>query len=166
MSPEHFGVGQFTTASDVYSMGVILYEALEGKRPFVGRTPQDFLSAHLHQAPPGVKRSGTPKSLVSLILKCLEKDQSQRFQSFAELDVAIDEASLGKRQVASPKQPTVSEMENTIDALGWAMRGFAFGKLKRFEDSLRCYSRALERNPRDGGSHSNIIMSGVPSCPR
>jgi serine/threonine protein kinase len=73
--------------ADIYSIGVLAYEMLAGRRPFSGDTPQDLLAAHLTQppAPLATHRSDVPPALDVLIAKCLEKRPQDRWQSAREL---------------------------------------------------------------------------------
>lgn len=75
MAPERF-YGKFSTASDLYAVGVILYELILGNRPFTG-TPKELIAAHLNQIP--VIPDQVPFFLRSLILKALEKLPQHRF---------------------------------------------------------------------------------------
>lgn len=76
--------------SDIFAFGAILYEMLSGKRAFTGESAADVASAILKENPPRPSKSvsGVPKSLESVIRRCLEKSPDQRFQSVSEV-VAI-----------------------------------------------------------------------------
>jgi serine/threonine protein kinase/Tol biopolymer transport system component len=73
--------------ADIYSIGVLAYEMLAGRRPFSGDTPQDLLAAHLTEppAPLATHRSDVPPALDALIAKCLEKRPQDRWQSTGEV---------------------------------------------------------------------------------
>jgi serine/threonine protein kinase len=157
MSPEHFGVGDFTTAADIYSFGVVMYEALEGRLPFDCSSVAAFREAHLSKKPPRLSRSHGPAKLGALIAKCMEKEPAHRFQDFAELDEALLEIISGERlDVPPPLKPTMEELESKITSGEWGNRGYAFAQLSRYEDSLRCYQRAYELSPEEFGSNMNL----------
>ena len=72
---------------DIYALGAMGYELLAGRPPFTGRTPQEVLGMHVTQAPDPVDRyrPGTPPALVEIIMRCLAKRPSDRWQSADEL---------------------------------------------------------------------------------
>jgi serine/threonine protein kinase len=85
MAPERF-YGQFSTASDLYAVGVILYELLVKERPFSGN-PIELMYAHINQR---VKVPDyIPISLKNFILKALEKLPARRFSSAEEMQVDL-----------------------------------------------------------------------------
>jgi serine/threonine protein kinase len=79
--------------ADIYAFGVLAYELLTGQPPFVGRTPQNLLAAHVTEAPEHVtkRRSTLPPALAALIMRCLEKRASDRPQTANELVHGLDQ---------------------------------------------------------------------------
>ena len=72
MAPEQAaGDPNLDHRADIYAVGVLAYEMLEGRPPFTG-TPQAVMAAHLSQAPPAMTRADLPPSLRRAVLKCLE----------------------------------------------------------------------------------------------
>jgi serine/threonine protein kinase len=94
MSPEQIENKPLTFHSDMYSMGVVLYELLTGKRPFSGKN-LDELMAHIlrHEpVPPSGVRSELPKALDAMVLRALKKDPAQRYATWPEFALEISKA--------------------------------------------------------------------------
>ncbi len=87
MSPEQCaGDLQVDSRTDIYSWGVVAFELLAGRPPFLGRSVTDLLYKHMAQSPEDVReyRDETPMPLANIVSRCLEKEPSKRFQSMAE----------------------------------------------------------------------------------
>ena len=81
MAPERF-YGQFSIGSDIYAVGIILYELLVGKRPFTGM-PMDLMNAHINQRI--VFPDTLPRSLQAIITRALEKLPQRRYATAQEM---------------------------------------------------------------------------------
>jgi serine/threonine-protein kinase len=92
MSPEQCeGKGMIDHRSDVYSLGVVMYELLTGRVPFPGDGFGEILVAHLTRTPDS-PRSLNPDispELEAIVLHAIEKDRNRRFQSMAEFEAAV-----------------------------------------------------------------------------
>lgn len=104
MAPEQFGESPLDLRADIYSMGIIFYEAFTGRLPFDAKTPATVMYAHIHSVPtpPAQLEPGIPPKLERLILKALEKDPKKRFQDAAEMIAAIDDVTAVQPRPAAP----------------------------------------------------------------
>jgi serine/threonine protein kinase len=83
-SPEQLNGAELTGASDLYSLGIVAYEALMGRAPFVSDTPVAVMNGHMTQAPPPLSRE-IPAGIAQVVLQSLQKDPRARFTSAAEM---------------------------------------------------------------------------------
>ncbi len=91
MSPEQARAKlDVTYSTDIYAIGVILYEMAEGRLPFMGETPIETVMMHIHDDVPQMERDNLPTDLEGIILTCLQKDADGRFDSCEALARALD----------------------------------------------------------------------------
>jgi len=100
MSPEHVTSGVIDGRSDLFSLGIILYEMLTGERPFKGRNPASVMASILRNKPRPISssRHDVPQHLEVAIALCLEKDPAERLQSAESL---YEQLRILKRQYSS-----------------------------------------------------------------
>jgi serine/threonine protein kinase len=118
MSPEQVEGKDVDQRSDIYSLGIILYEMLTGRVPFEGDTPFTIGVKHKSEIPRDPREINTqiPQDLGGLVLKCLEKDKAKRYQTAQELhadlekveqDLPTTECIVAKRKPLTSKEITV-----------------------------------------------------------
>ncbi len=96
MSPEMARGESVDGRSDIYSLGVLMYEALAGHPPFTAETPLGVALKHLNEPPPPVRRHrpDVPDALDSIVARCLEKAPKDRPQSAADVGKEIEQVEL------------------------------------------------------------------------
>jgi RNA polymerase sigma factor (TIGR02999 family) len=99
VSPEQARLEPLDRRSDLYSLGVVLFEMATGRCPFRGESASDVLEMHRSQVPPDPRDfvAGLSDILSRLILACLEKDRECRVQTAAELNQILDPLFPGGR---------------------------------------------------------------------
>jgi eukaryotic-like serine/threonine-protein kinase len=97
LSPEQARGGEVDPRSDLYSLGVVLYELLTGKTPFDGDTPVEIAMKHLSNAPkpPSKLRPEIPPELDKVVLRALAKNPDERYQSADEMEADLERVARG-----------------------------------------------------------------------
>ena len=110
MSPEQTRGRDVDLRTDVYSLGVVCYEMLTGRIPFVGETPA-VLHAHAYETPPPLRRwePSIPSGVEDAVLRALSKEKDDRYQRAGELAKALSSpaSALPKARPRAEERPAV-----------------------------------------------------------
>jgi serine/threonine protein kinase len=111
MSPEQvLGMGEEDWRSDIYALGITLYEILAGRTPFEQTDSYSKIRKQIVKedlAPPTQFSQDIPGSLVKIIMKSLEKDPKQRFQSASEMRQAVEKFERESQQPTEAQEPAL-----------------------------------------------------------
>jgi tetratricopeptide (TPR) repeat protein len=155
MAPEQ-ALGQPVDGrSDLYALGVVLYELTTGRLPFTGDDPLTVISQHVHAhvVPPRVLRPDLPLALETIIVRLLAKDPAQRFSTAAETrDALLTSLQAGQDDIAS------GEAASAVAILDALSRGRLVGRTTELAEARELWQRA-----RQGRGHA-VLLSGEPGA--
>ena len=116
LSPEQARGEKLTASSDLYSLGVVMFEMLAGRPPFIGPTAVSIAMQHASTYPPSIRQfnPNVPPALEQIVVKVLEKEPGDRFLSAAEMQQGA--ASMRERSAATGSP----ESDYTIASVGSA----------------------------------------------
>jgi serine/threonine protein kinase/tetratricopeptide (TPR) repeat protein len=118
MSPEQVEGKEAGPASDIYSLGIVLYEMLTGRLPFEGETALSVAVKQKSEAPPDPRKLNPqiPEDVNRIILKCLEKSKEKRYQTAAEFlaDLTGIEKALPTTPHPLPARKPLTSKEITV----------------------------------------------------
>lgn len=182
MNPEQMRGNEVDHRADFYSVGVLLYEMLTGKRPFDHPKEQELMQMHLKATPPSFKEAGLPESAIKpaveqVVMSCLSKYPMDRPRDAREL-ASRYMAALGEKlntsdfeePVSAPKRPTSSSsaldiaLTNSKDCTqleAWMPESIAVLKLRSF--LLEFHGEVTESIP--GLVRTKLWVGGPPQPP-
>jgi serine/threonine-protein kinase len=117
LSPEQARGAPVDPRSDLYSLGIVLYEMLTGNVPFTGDTPVEIAMKHLSQIPepPSKQRADVPHDLDAVVMRALSKEPDQRYGSTEEMDADLARVARGVA-VAPETEDAMTQVLSSVGA--------------------------------------------------
>ena len=170
VSPEQSTGKPLGPTTDIYSLGIVMYEAATGRVPFVGDDAISVAMKQVNEAPqpPSLINPNVDPALEAIILRCMEKNPADRYQSADELARALRDFIAGRTTIPSnttvsprivtPPQPTSRLDRRGIDGSNtYITRGGDTGRLNR----VHSREEADELDRRENKRHKRNVILGV-----
>lgn len=153
MSPEQCQGHALDERSDLYSLGVVLYECLAGKPPFLAEAPLAIAYKHVHEPPPPIQRQDVPPALMAVLRKAMAKKKEDRYPSAEAMLEALDQ--VGERKPSSA-QPVLlpDNLRASRDRRGPDRRN-----LERRRDSRRDEDPSFSNEPATGAKLPRWVLA-------
>lgn len=111
LSPEQATGKPATPSTDIYSLGIVAYEALAGKRPFTGESQMEIAMAQINKTPPALPESIDPR-VANLVMSCLAKKPNQRPESALALAKRAE-----SMMSTAPRQQAATQLLEKVDTI-------------------------------------------------
>ncbi len=145
MAPELFSdPSSVGVKTDIYAFGVLLYHVLTGVNPFQSEDAVEVITNHLSTVPdaPSALDSGIPAVFSDIVMKCLEKEQAERYSDFGEI-LTILEKLYVELYGCSYEDMT---LESTLTEDDWVNKGISLAQLSRHKEAIMTFDRAISLN--------------------
>ena len=152
-SPEQARGEKVDMRSDVYSLGIVLYEMLTGRMPFVADNPAALIQMHLTAEPdsPTMYNRSVPRKIEEAIMKAMRKDPADRFQNVKEFIEALsprDESEAPPELFKTSISPTEASLHNVL--------GNNYYKQGKLDLAILEWEKATILDPYNALTHNNL----------
>ena len=165
MSPEQAEGRAVDHRSDIFSLGVVLYEMATGQRPFTGDSAVSVLSSILKDTPRSISdlNPGMPRELARVVDRCLTKDREHRYQNAKDLRNTLEELrqDIDSGRLTTPRASAVADerARGPVDSVQWRGRALSSNLGIRSALALACADSAARRRRCAG---RGVAVDGVP----
>jgi eukaryotic-like serine/threonine-protein kinase len=171
MSPEQVLGTDVDGRSDLFSLGVAMYEMATGRLPFTGATRVELLDRICHGAPESIRSShaGVPMELERIVFRCLEKRPGQRYNSaralfddLCELKRALEVATGVTRppRTAADRRPSDRPLE-AYELIGRGRHHLLSGSFFELPKAVAAFRAAAELDPAYAAAHAGLALALV-----
>jgi serine/threonine protein kinase len=165
MSPEQCTGAQLDVRSDIYSIGICMYEALTGKVPYLGKNYVETMSLQIMAEPKRFAdlcpEKNIPSSLERVVRKTLEKEPDHRYQTMAELRADLEE-SLSGGESAKPRRSSSSRLPISLPGMGPSKTGSS-AKSPRLTSSQAPKAVAPAKQTSGEDDRTRVSRTDVPA---
>ncbi len=149
MAPEQLSGARVDFRTDLFSTGIVLYELLAGRRPWIARDPVELARLIRYEPPPPLDPTGLPPWLLAVIEKALQKLPDDRFQTAAEFRQALQDGAAGKYRAG----------------FGGSFSQLADGAKTRSSKEAAAGQVVLPNRPPPGGDSNRAAPEAEPTQP-
>jgi tetratricopeptide (TPR) repeat protein len=146
MAPELFDeAGNIGIWTDIYAFGITLYEMLTGRLPFDSTRDESLIRLHVASPPPDprLRKPDLPAEAVAIVMRCLTKRPSERYQSWDEVEEVLQDLRI---QLVGVPFLEVFTDDDAAAAERLIEQGMGHIKLGEYNDAKRCFKDATERD--------------------
>jgi len=143
MSPEQCEGNPIDFRSDIYSFGIVFYEMCYGKWPYQAENEMEIINAHLNQSPQIInsQMDSNQKEIHKIILKCLQKNRNNRYESFSEITNSLHDLKGVEPEIFNSNSFSMDIGRNEEEIL--LSKGITLISFGRVEEGLKEVERAL-----------------------